>query len=164
MARSPRTAINRGITESMKLTSMVAAVPTASMMVLSHRIPMLVAGALDPRLRQEKEEQTMVFEKVEAVAEATAALGKGGVRTADRVARSMKRQEKAGLDVVSAFAKGDAPSLFTALLTLGQRTIENATTLGTDLCAVALETSNKQLTPVHSRVTANAERLNRDRP
>jgi hypothetical protein len=74
--RAGRRAARHGV----KTTAMLVEVPAATFVTLAHRLPMLLAAALDPKARDNPELRRMIVEKARAGFQSAGAVGGGVVR------------------------------------------------------------------------------------
>lgn len=127
------------------LARMMLDIPPATATVLSKRLPMLAAGAVDPKKRRRREEQRMVSEKVAAGLEAGTAASRALIT--------------GSLAVVGAWWQA-AGSLSSAPLPMGKRRGAGAwQKLAETTLDATLTTVEAAIRPAHRRVTANAHRL-----
>ena len=134
------------------LARMMLDIPPATATVLSKRVPMLAAGAIDPKKRKRREEQRMVAEKVAAGIEAGTAASRamiaGGVAVAGAWWQAIGALAPAGFGGRKP-ARGRR-SAAGAMQKVAQATLD-----------AAVATGEAALRPAHRKVTANAKRLAR---
>lgn len=155
MSKRTSTRKPRSVEKALAVSRMAIDIPPATATVLSKRLPMLAAGAVDPKRRNHREEHRMVAEKLAAGIEASTAAGQalveGGMAVARRWWQAMGALTSATLVAPKRRRGGRSPA--GAVRTLVETTL-----------AAAVASSAAALRPAHRRVTANARRLGKAKP
>jgi hypothetical protein len=137
---------------------MLAEMPAATAVTLAHRVPLLLAGAVDPRSRDDAELSRMVEEKVAAGRDTAAALARGGAAITTVISLAMRRQAEAQAKMIAAmFGVGSTK----AAIRNGQRSLARSNNLALRMSKIAERTAAESLRPSHRRVTGNARRLSK---
>lgn len=140
---------------------MAAEIPLAAVSVLGRRLPILAAGAVDPKRRDAAEERRMVTEKVAASMTAGSSLVNGGMRAVDA---SLRGWQSVGLSWLSqVFTQTPVTPLSVAARSAAHS--QRLTNLSLENASAAARAWSEgvrgAVTPVHGKVTANARRLSR---
>lgn len=155
MSKRTSTRKPRSVERALAVSRMAIDIPPATATVLSKRLPMLAAGAIDPKRRNHREEHRMVAEKLAAGIEAGTATGQalidGGMAVARAWWQALGSLTAATLVTPNRRRGGRSPA--GAVQTLVENSIE-----------AVVATSAAALRPAHRRVTANARRLGKAKP
>lgn len=90
VARKKKSSGRAGINAS-RTARILAEMPAATAVTLAHRVPMLLAGAVGLRSRDNAELNRMVEEKVAAGRDTAAALARGGAAITTVISLAMRR-------------------------------------------------------------------------
>jgi len=136
---------------------MASEIPAATAVTLSHRLPAIARGILDPKQRDNADLQRMVAEKLEAGRDATAAAARGAAAAGGVLARGLRKQASAQAGLAKALQGGKGGSVLGRMAILGGASMA----LAFGLMNVGARTAKATLAPAHRKVTANARRLSR---
>lgn len=153
--------VARSVRKKSKSQAMSAAIPSAALTTLSHRLPMLWSHAFIPQPANQSEITRMVTEKVEAGAEAARGAQRGAGAALKATLTYADRQGQAQARLISALFSGDAANLVPLWSQMCQAAASDATALAAELLAAGTDAELAMVAPVHRRVTANARRLSR---
>ncbi len=147
----------RSSRQAQSVAQMALAIPPATATVLSKRVPLLVAGALDPKKRNRREEHEMVREKIAAGLEAGQGVGmamlSGGLALTGAWMRALGATAGLAAGAASGKPKRDRRGGLGPWQDVATRTVD-----------LALEVTTQAVRPAHRKVTANARRLAKSKP
>lgn len=149
----------RALKEAVETAALVADLPGATATTLSHRLPILARGAINPKAANPAEMTRMVTEKVAAGAEAAQAVSLGVLHSAAAMAAYLTRVSKTNAALASFWLKPERGSEIHRFARNGLLSAEDAAELAEGLAAIATRTVRRTVSPAHRRVTANAKRL-----
>jgi hypothetical protein len=141
---------------------MLAEMPAATAVTLAYRVPLLLAGAVDPRSRDDAELTRMVEEKVAAGRDTAAALARGGAAITTVISLAMRRQAGVQAKMIAAmFGVGSAKTSINGAIRNGHRSLARSNSLAFRISNIAERTTMESLRPSHRRVAGNARRLSK---
>ena len=149
----------RAVRNTQGAAAMAAEVPAAAFITIAHRLPMIVAAAMDPKARANPELTRMVSEKAKAAVSSAGAAGKGASRASDVLSRYWNARAQAGARLASGSAAKSPQSATDFFWRQARLNADAAITLTATLADVAASATTQTLAPAHRKVTANAKRL-----